>query len=144
MTDAQFRDEGLILGWKEVQDLVHSGRIGDFKRIPSHLRRYKAFTFQLKNSPGGIMGYILKARLQWRLPIVPRGALPFQCPDDFKILFNDWPYGIHPDIVHLVVWTKFKLEEDPATTELTPWGRRQVEEFVRKTFRSRLPEGNVS
>ncbi len=46
-------------------------------------------------------------------------------PDDIKIIYNDWPYGIDKSIVHLCVWTKFPLDVD----EKDP---------VRK-FRSQLP-----
>jgi len=54
---------------------------------------------------------------------------------DLKILVNDWPYGIDAKIVHIVVWTKFGFEEDPSTGDLTPRARRQVDDFVTKTFR---------
>ena len=63
--------------------------------------------------------------------------------DDIKILYNDWPYGIDPKIVHLVVWTKFELEDDPATDDLTPNARRQIDEYVRRTFYDQLDPENV-
>lgn len=64
---------------------------------------------------------------------------------DIKILFNDWPYGIALDIVHLVVWTKFELAEDPtsSTGDLTPEARREIDDFVGRVFRSRMPSENV-
>ena len=63
--------------------------------------------------------------------------------DDLKILPNDWPYGIDEDIVHLVVWTKFKSEDDPDTGNLTPAARKQIDDFVTKTFRSKVDHENV-
>ena len=63
--------------------------------------------------------------------------------DDYKILFNDWPYGVEKDIIHLVVWTKFELEDDPATDDLTPRARNEIDEFVGKTFRAKMPPGQV-
>ena len=63
--------------------------------------------------------------------------------DDYKILFNDWPYGVEKDIIHLVVWTKFELEDDPATDDLTPRARKEIDDFVGETFRARLPHGHV-
>ncbi|ODH12684.1 hypothetical protein ACO22_08019 [Paracoccidioides brasiliensis] len=63
--------------------------------------------------------------------------------DDFKILYNDWPYGVEEDIVHLVVWTKFELEDDPATDDLTPRMRREIDVFVERTFRSKMPAEKV-
>ena len=63
--------------------------------------------------------------------------------DDYKILYNDWPYGLEQKIVHLVVWTKFDLEDDPATDDLTPKARQEIDEFVEMTFRSRVPRERV-
>ena len=63
--------------------------------------------------------------------------------DDIKILYNDWPYGIDPKIVHLVVWTKFELEEDPVTGDSTPEMRKLIDEYVMKTFRAKLGDEKV-
>lgn len=60
-----------------------------------------------------------------------------------KILRNDWPYGIDPRIVHLVVWTKFALREDPATGELTREARAEIDNFVERNFRGRLEQDKV-
>ena len=64
--------------------------------------------------------------------------------DDIKILYNDWPYGIDEGIVHLVVWTKFVLEDDPETDDLTPEMRKDIDEYVDRTFGSRMPPDKVS
>ena len=61
-----------------------------------------------------------------------------------KILYNDWPYGIANSIVHLVVWTKFVLEDDPETDDLTPEMRKHIDEHVKRTFGSRVPPDKVS
>lgn len=58
----------------------------------------------------------------------------FSNPQDVKILQNDWPYGIDERIVHLVVWTKFPLEDDPVTGDLMPAVRKEVDAFVKRTF----------
>lgn len=63
--------------------------------------------------------------------------------DDIKILYNDWPYGVDTKIVHLVVWTKFDLEDDPATDDLTPEARRQIDEYVQRTFCNKVAKENV-
>lgn len=60
-----------------------------------------------------------------------------------KILYNDWPYGVDKDIIHLVVWVKFELEDDPATDDLTPRARKEIDDYVRSTFCSRMPAENV-
>ena len=63
---------------------------------------------------------------------------------DIKILYNDWPYGVDKDIIHLVVWTKFSFEDDPETNDLTPKAREEIDDYVQKTFCSRIPAKNVS
>lgn len=63
--------------------------------------------------------------------------------DDIKILYNDWPYGVDEKIVHLVVWTKFDLEDDPATDDLTPRARKEIDDFANRTFCSRVPSEHV-
>ena len=46
--------------------------------------------------------------------------------------------------VHLVIWTKFELEDDPATDDLTPEARAELDQYVDKTFCSKLGKENVS
>jgi hypothetical protein len=60
-----------------------------------------------------------------------------------RILHNDWPYGLEEGIVHLVVWTKFALEDDLATDDLTPRARQEIDDFVKRTFCSRMPPDQV-
>ena len=62
-----------------------------------------------------------------------------ESPDDIRILYNDWPYGIDPRIKHLVVWTKFDLETAPVSAsnpvgDLTPEARQAINGFVDKMF----------
>lgn len=72
--------------------------------------------------------------------------LPWQCrvQDDYKILYNDWPYGVEKDIVHLVVWTKFKFEDDPVTGDISPQSRKEIAEYVAKVFEPHMPAEQVS
>ncbi|EXM11299.1 hypothetical protein FOIG_01044 [Fusarium odoratissimum NRRL 54006] len=130
-----------IFSWAEVHDIIQTNRLEKFKRVPSELRRYKAFTFYLKQKYGSIANFIHEHRLGWSTPLTPRGA-PFEFEDDYKILWNDAPYGIDPRIAHLVVWTKFDLVEDPATGDLTDKARKEIDDFVTKTFRAHIPEEN--
>jgi hypothetical protein len=65
----------------------------------------------------------------------PKGK-PFEFAEDIKILYNDWPYGVDPNIVHLVIWTKFELEDDAETGLATPESRQEIEAYVEKTFGS--------
>lgn len=42
-----------------------------------------------------------------------------------------------------MVWTKFELEDDPVTDDLTPRARQEIEEYVQRTFLSRMPADQV-
>lgn len=57
-----------------------------------------------------------------------------------KILYNDWPYGIDPDIVHLVVWVKFELEDDEETGRCTPESHKEIDDYVQKTFATKVKD----
>jgi hypothetical protein len=135
-------EEYHILTWDEVRKIIQANRLELFKRVPSELRRYKEFTFYLKKKYGSVANFLLEHRLGWTPPVKPRGA-PFEFEDDYKIIWNDAPYGIDPRIAHLVVWTKFALGEDPATGDLTDRARKEIDDFVTRTFRAHVPEENV-
>lgn len=127
--------------WPVVQQRVAQNRPELFQRVPSQLRRYLSFTWKLRQDYGSITNFILKQKLGWTLPIVPKGR-PFEFDEDIKILRNDWPYGIDERIVHLVAWTKFALEEDPETGDLTDGARAEIDAYVRKSF-SKIPPDHV-
>ncbi|PYH92472.1 hypothetical protein BO71DRAFT_25515 [Aspergillus ellipticus CBS 707.79] len=133
-------------GWELAKDIVRTNRIDRFQRLPSDLRRYLEFKEQIIAKYGSIMRFVVKERLRWGEgtleDLKPKGK-PFAFDEDIRILYNDWPYGLEQDIVHLVVWTKFELEDDPVTDDLTPRARQEIEEYVQRTFRSRVPAEQV-
>lgn len=89
------------------------------------------------------MDFVLNQRLGWKEPITAEGP-PFERESDLKVLYNDWPYGIDPKIVHLVIWTKFELEDDPVTDDLTIKARGEIDGFVDKVFVKRVGTEKVS
>ncbi|KAF4512570.1 hypothetical protein G6O67_001690 [Ophiocordyceps sinensis] len=131
-----------LLTWERVCAIIASNRLELFQRTPSDLRRYKAFTHALAGRHGSVADFILRERLRWPEPVTPSGR-PFECADDVKMMRNDWPYGLDRRIVHLVVWTKFGLCEEPATGDLTDAARAEIDAFVSTTFRSRLHASQV-
>ncbi|KAI9707961.1 MAG: hypothetical protein M1820_004380 [Bogoriella megaspora] len=150
LADANEKDRGILSTrdedyhyqeWSEVQHFIKTNHIELFQRLPSDLRRYKEYTSKIKREYGSVMNFVLKERLRWT-DLTPSGP-PFTNPDDYKILYNDWPYGVDPKIIHLVIWTKFDLEDDPETDDLTPKARQEIDEFVRETFCSRVPSERV-
>jgi hypothetical protein len=78
-----------------------------------------------------MLNYVLKKCLQWP-SIAPSKDPFFSNPSDYKILRNDWPYGVDIDITHLVVWTKFRM--DSTTDDTSSPHRAAIENFVCKTF----------
>jgi hypothetical protein len=140
-----------------------TNQIDRFQRVPSELRKYLEYMAHIKAEYTSVVRFVVKERLGWGdgvEEIKPRGS-PFeyegtvtglitseilntnQCIEDIRIIYNDWPYGVDKDIIHLVVWTKFRLEDDPATDDLTPRARADIESYVQKTFCARVPREQV-
>lgn len=105
------------------------------------MRKYLKYTYKLKKEYGTIGNFVLSERLKWYN--TEASGEPFQNPEDYKILRNDWPYALAPQIIHLVCWVKFELAEDLTTNRSTPEAEQQIEDFVSRTFRSRMPNGSV-
>jgi hypothetical protein len=134
------------LSWKEVTDLINRNRIDLFIRRPSDLRTYREYCDKLVKEYGSVMAFVMQERLKWN-DLTPKGE-PFSDASDIKILYNDWPYGIDAKIKHLVVWTKFELQAAPVSSsnpngDLTPDARRQINDFVDRTFVDRCGRDNV-
>ncbi|KAE9968904.1 hypothetical protein EG328_007170 [Venturia inaequalis] len=130
------------LTWDEVKEIIAANRIDEFQRVPSDLRRYRQYIYNLQNTHGSVLKYIQNNLLRWPT-LDPKGP-PFTCPTDVKILYNDWPYGLDERIIHLVVWTKFELEEDERTGDLTDAARNQIQDYVDHTFGSRMDSRDVA
>jgi len=92
--------------------------------------------------------FLLRERLQWTpLPssdvlsgptFACKSQTPFADPADYKILRNDWPYGLAGGIIHICVWLKTRLPVSAKTGDLTEEGRRMVEKFVTTEFEQKL------
>jgi hypothetical protein len=116
------------------------------KRKPSDLRRYMKWTSETKAEYGSMTQYLLTHRLPktWGMPpFVPKSATPFEDPSDYRVLLNDWPYGLSPSITHIVVWSRTIIPTDAETGDMTPSSRSIVEEFVKRYFADSLgPDGD--
>jgi len=126
-------DEYHYLTWQESKELVDTNRIDNFQRSPFELRRYLQYMFKLKREYASVLNFVQQERLRWD-SISPSAEPLFTNPLDYKILYNDWPYGIDCNITHLVIWTKFLLEDDPETGFLTTEHHELIEGFVQRTF----------
>ena len=134
-----------LMTWKELSQYVADNRLDVFQRTPLDLRKYRAFNYQVIQQYGSIMNFIQTVKLKWPSPIVPKGKA-FEFEEDVCVQYNDWPYGIDPEVVHLVVWTKFALEEAGEEGDLSDAERKRIDDYVQKTFRDEKSLGaeNVS
>ncbi|PYH49155.1 GIG1 family protein [Aspergillus saccharolyticus JOP 1030-1] len=154
---AQTDDEFILHDWEDLKSIIARNDLALLKRKPSELRRYLAWSHATKQKYGSITNYICQERLHWSLPdthhdktVVPpittdsgpvfpyNNPTPFADPADYKILRNDWPYGLAPGITHLVVWLRTPVAVNEADGDLTPESRALVEGFVLRTFVGRL------
>lgn len=135
-------------------------------RRPSDLRRYITWTTAIKAEYGSITNFVCQKRLRWQPDLIPNNSLsngtgtttdtenptptsdhkptfsyrnptPFADPSDYKILRNDWPYGVEPGISHLVIWLRTPIE----VTEggyMTDASRELIQRYVDATFVERL------
>jgi hypothetical protein len=83
--------------------------------------------------------YMLEHRLPWGPPPFKyNSSTPFHDTSDYKILLNDWPYGLTPDTTHIVVWSKTPIATDDVTGDVTEESRKIIQKFVSRTFVERL------
>ncbi|KAJ5550907.1 hypothetical protein N7535_001155 [Penicillium sp. DV-2018c] len=155
--------------WELVKEIVRTNRIDQFQRVPSELRKYLEYMAHIRAEYGSVLRFLLKKRLGWddgngqvvkprgrpfelggmarsgsgRIPDTQKVVTDQHCIDDIKITYNDWPYGVDKDIIHLVVWTKFELKDDPATGYLTTDAQAAIESYVQDTFCSRVAPEQV-
>lgn len=117
------------------------------KRKPSDLRRYMAWSAEIKANYGSITNYLLTHRLPkaWGSPpFKPASSVPFEDPSDYTVLINDWPYGLTPDITHIVVWSRTTIYTDPESGDMTAESRRIISNFVQRFFVDKLsPDGEA-
>lgn len=112
--------------------------MGILRRSPQDLRNYILWYSGVEKQYGSIAEFVRRERLKWEHPIVVRDAALFNHPVDFKIIRNDWPYGLAEGITHLVIWSKVKIPIDPDTSLPTLEAAATIETFLRRTFDKRL------
>lgn len=146
--------------WEDVQGFILANRLDLFQRVPSDLRLYREYCAKLVREYGSVMKFVVEERLLWE--DLTCSGRPFSnpsmssyrkgvvhvlmvAPDDFKILYNDWPYGIDERIVHLVIWTKFELPADPDSEigDMAQETRKVIQEFVDGVFSDHCGKENV-
>lgn len=144
ITDDQFESHT----WENLKEIIANNRLETLRRWPSDLKRYMKWSTKTKKEYGSIMAFVMKERLKWTPIGTPEIGLrfdfespvPFENPNDYKTMPNDWPYGLDYGITHLIVWLKNRLEVQPPLGDLTPEARAQVNAFIDKEFAKPLAE----
>ncbi|TGO38795.1 hypothetical protein BHYA_0067g00260 [Botrytis hyacinthi] len=131
------------LSWPAVRDLIRTNRLDLFQRKPSQLRKYLEYCYAIKQTHGSMMRFILDEKLQWNESDLCARDAPFRNEHEYKILINDWPYGIDEKIVHLVVWTKFAMEDDLETGDTRDDVKREIQTWVDRVFGEKCGGENV-
>ncbi|KAI5459936.1 hypothetical protein BGZ63DRAFT_415377 [Mariannaea sp. PMI_226] len=139
-TDEEFRCHD----WEDLKNVIENNDLSVLKRKPSDLRRYMKWTAETKAQYGSMTNYLLTHRLPqaWGTPpFTPASLIPFEDTSDFKVLINDWPYGLEPGIRHIVVWLRTPIPTDAKTGDMVPESRALCEDFVKKYFVDSLGPG---
>ncbi|KAF7544607.1 hypothetical protein G7Z17_g9815 [Cylindrodendrum hubeiense] len=141
---SQTDEEYHLHDWEDLKDIIAKNNLEVFKRKPSDLRRYIQWTSETKAKYGSITQFLLVNRLPnaWGAPpFTPTSTIPFEDASDYRILNNDWPYGLDPEIRHIVVWLRTSIPIDPDSGDMTPESRAQCEAFVKRQFVDSLGPG---
>ena len=96
MRDEEFHQ----ITWSDLKSIIQDNTLEELKRTPSDLRRYLAWSHDIKQRYGGITNFVIQERLHWT-PLSPTGrplfehrsSTPFADRSDYAVLVNDWPYG---------------------------------------------------
>lgn len=102
------------------------------------------WTAETKAEYGSMTKYIMIHRLPktWGdVPFTPASSIPFADPSDYRVLLNDWPYGLASGITHIVVWSRTVIPTNPETGDMTPESRETVANFVKRFFVDELGPG---
>ncbi|KAI3335776.1 hypothetical protein F4824DRAFT_144379 [Ustulina deusta] len=124
--------------WQEIKTIIASGDMGALKRHPIDTRNYIIWHSRVSERYGGIAEFVRQNKLLWDEHTPVKSEALLHHPDDYKILRNDWPYAFLPDVCHLVVWSKVKIQVDSETGLPDPESRVLIEEFLDKVFGGRL------
>ncbi|RMJ29059.1 hypothetical protein PHISP_00002 [Aspergillus sp. HF37] len=159
LSDDQFQPHS----WADLRAIIAREDLGALIRRPSDLKRYIAWTSVIKAEYGSITNYVCSQRLGWDQPsgngngngsangtgpTIPtptttssyKNPIPFADPEDYRILRNDWPYGMDPGISHLVIWLRTPVAATEDEGRMTDDSRELIQKFVDKTFVARLAE----
>lgn len=144
--------------WSEVRGIVKSNKLENFARSKESTERYHRFKQELREKGITIFKYLLTHQLNWynsednggksiteieddsQIVIKLEGTTMFENDQDWKILFNHFPYHFEEDVTHLCIWSKVPIPADPNSPygDISPQTRRQVDQFLDRIILLRL------
>ncbi|KAG5982168.1 hypothetical protein E4U55_002238 [Claviceps digitariae] len=136
-TDQEFKKHD----WQDLKHIIETNQLCVLKRSPSDLRRYMSWTAETNAQYGSTTQYLLANRLpsSWgQPPFTSESDIPFDKTSDYRVLLNDWPYGLERNITHLVVWTRTRIPIQDEEGDMTAESRALVGGFVRRYFADAL------
>ncbi|KAK3117959.1 hypothetical protein LTR53_000111 [Teratosphaeriaceae sp. CCFEE 6253] len=146
-------EEWKPMSWEQLQEVIANNTLEELIRSPAETRRYLAWSADIKQQYGATTEFVIKEKLRWApdpdltaakdgQPVFARKSdTPFDNVLDYAILKNDWPYSFEAGIVHLLAWTKTKIETDDDKGDVTPASRQLIEDFVERKFAADLGAG---
>ncbi|KAE8145009.1 hypothetical protein BDV25DRAFT_145052 [Aspergillus avenaceus] len=124
--------------WEEFRSIVATGDTSQLRRTPTDLRNYILWTREVRATFGSATNFVVQNRLQWQLDVTKYcDSIPFGNQSDYRILRNDWPYGMTPDLTHLVIWLKAPIPVGHDGS-LTFESRQLITKFVERTFAAEM------
>lgn len=75
-----------------LRNTLETNRIDRFQRLPTDLRKYLAYTWQIKVRYGSVMRFVVKERLRWGdgedLTKLKAKGRPFECDGSSSSTFG--------------------------------------------------------
>ena len=100
------------LNWEEINKLVDEERFEDFVRSKESSSNYGKNKIIIKNTYGSIKDMILIKTLNYDSIKKEDNKLYAEKKEDsykYHLIYNDFPYSITDDVLHLVLWSDENL-----------------------------------
>jgi hypothetical protein len=108
--------------------------MGYLRRLPIDQKNYLLWQIRILKKYSSVSEYVLNERLGWKKPLMAAEKILFQNKRDYKIIRNDWPFALPPNITHLVIWSKISVDVDPETGDPSERAKEAIENFLDRTF----------
>ncbi|KAK9455381.1 hypothetical protein V1511DRAFT_458922 [Dipodascopsis uninucleata] len=140
--------EFIRFSWESLRDIIENNELQKLMRLPSDLRQYLLWKSSVVETYGSVVNYVIKMKLQWTSEDLEEAKSYTQIlsnRDLYKILLNDFPYGLEKGIIHVVVWSKIRIPDHKLDSAngmsretVTDEARALIEDFLEANFVKQL------